>query len=125
MEVWFSVTTPDGKVLEMRDEFEVDTGFTGDLKVPQSVGIRLKGMGLAGYARKVLIPAGKTKYVVFDGMITRITLDGTDILKGPQACSIMCVGPDDTPRLVGLNALKHWRICVDVPQKVLSMEQDP
>ena len=122
MTIKFSITKSNGKSFEYNDEYYVDTGFNGDLKLPQSMGSRLKGMGIKGVVELVTDASGDTTNDIFQAMISEIILNNTNILNNPQSCIISCFGKDKTAKLVGLNALRNWKVCVDLPQQILSIE---
>ena len=124
MAVEFCAIKPNGGTFKMRREFCVDTGFTGDLKVPQSVGSALEAAGILGDKRFGKIPSGNAGYEAFPGWIAKVIPDGTEIPMDPQKCVISCMGGDDTPWLVGLDASKPWRICADMRQQIPSTEYD-
>ena len=122
LKIKFNVQRPNGALFEIMEEFYVDTGFTGDLKLPQSLGSRLKGMGIGGITELVTVANGITKNEIFQAEITEIVLNNTNILTGSQPCTISCMGGNNTANLVGLNALRNWKICMDLPQQILSIE---
>ena len=118
-----SLEKPDGSKLRVEEEFYVDTAFTVDLKMPQSTGCRFEGMGIIGSEYGIKTAIGTAKGSIFRAVIDEIILNGTNILATPQQCLILCLGEDDTPNVVGLNALRNFKMCVDLPQQILSIEQ--
>lgn len=117
-----SIKKPNGKLFVHTDEYQVDTGFDGDLKLPSSFASRLKGMGVEGVVRVVSVADGSAKGENFEAEMVEIGLNATNILARPQKCSILCMGQNSTGNLVGLNALRNWKVCFDIPQQILSVQ---
>ena len=122
LEIKIIVRKPNGEELEIYEKFYVDTGFTDDLKLPQSVGSKLSKMGIIVRTELTAVANGTAESEIFEAEITEINLNNTNVLKNPQPCSVSCMGGDDSINLVGLNALKNWRICLDLPKEILSIE---
>lgn len=122
LEITFVVRRPNGTDFERQEMFWVDSGFDGDLKMPQSFGNQLKGMGIQ------LIPAtgenasGPMRTEIVRARILRISLNGLQIpIPNEIDCILACVGIDRVAPLVGLNALSRWKICLDIPNVNLSI----
>lgn len=123
LEITFAVMRPNGQYFERQEMFWVDSGFDGDLKMPQSFGNQLKGMGIP------LIPVGGVKNAsgsitieIVKAKILRISLNGIMIpINNSIDCVLNCFGTNDTAPLVGLNALSRWKVCLDIPNANLSI----
>lgn len=122
LHVTFAITRPNRTLFQQDFDFWVDSGFDADIKMPQSFGSRLQGMGLEGIEIHPTVADRKTTSRVFVGQILNIELNNLQIpATYPIDCSIMCMGLDNTTKLIGLNALERWNICLDIPQEVLSV----
>lgn len=121
LSIKFTIQKPNGKDVEFNDEFWVDSGFTGDLKMSQSFGSRLKGMGITGIKEFSTVASGNAISENFLATIQEILLNGVNILPTPRPCLITCMGDNLTAKLVGLNALNQWTVCLDLPNEVLTI----
>lgn len=119
--VHFSVTRPTKKKVEFSFDFWIDSGFTGDLKLPQAFGSRLKGMGLEGITELSGVASGSAKSETFEVSIDEILLNGTNILSSATESSLMCMGDNSTNPLIGLDALQQWQICLDLPREIVTI----
>lgn len=121
LSIKFTVQKSSGKDVEFNDEFWVDSAFTGDLKMPQSFGSRLKGMGITAIKELVQVASGNTISENLPATIQAILLNGVNLLPTPKPCLIACMGENRTAKLVGLNALNQWTVCLDMPNEVLTI----
>jgi len=119
--VEFSVKRPTGKQVIFSFDFWIDSGNTGDLKLSQAFGSRLKGMGIQGITELIMVANGPTKSEIFEVTIEEILLNGTNILSSSIDSSLMCMGDNNTSPLIGLNALQQWQVCLDLPREIVSI----
>ncbi|MGI0056573.1 MAG: hypothetical protein ACREAK_04275 [Nitrosarchaeum sp.] len=121
LEIKFSVTNQNGKNFQKTEKFWVDSGFDGDLKMPQSFGNQLKGMRMPAISRLGGNASGSITYDIFKAKIIKITLNGLGINNEEIDCALSCFGTNDTAPLIGLNALSRWKTCLDLPNETLSV----
>ena len=122
LRVRLSIHRPDGSALDREDDYYVDTGFTGDLKLPQSAGLEFERLGIRGSKVRARVASGLANNHIFGAEGGGIPMDGTDILLATRPCGVFCMDGDDTQNLIGLNALRDWKVCVNLPQRILSVE---
>jgi len=121
LEIAFSVSNNSGKVLSKTEKFWVDSGFDGDLKMPQSLGNQLKGMQMPFVNKLGGVASGSAKYELFKAKIITMKLNGLVVNNDEIDCVLACFGTNVTPPLVGLNAISKWKTCLDIPNGVLTI----
>ena len=122
LSIKFTVQKPNGKDVEFNDEFWVDSGFPGFLKMPQNFTVKLKRMGVRFVDKNMTIASGPTSVEACSVVIDRIELNSKNILPKKVVSVLICNGTPDTPSLVGLGALEKWKICLDLPKEVLTID---
>ena len=118
----FHITNPNKERFERIEEFYVDTGFSGDLKLSKDMGLIFREIGIQSTEEMVRIPNGSVEIDSFKAIITEIVLNSFNIMSNSQPCVILCMGDINTPNLVGLHALRKWKVCMDLPHQILSIE---
>ena len=92
------------------------------MKIPESFGDQLKGMGLTGIKIYPTVADRRSSALAFEGEITKMKIEQYEIpILNSIKCAISCMGADDTAKLIGLNALQRWKVCIDIPSEILSM----
>ena len=122
LEITFAVARPNGRDFEKSEIFWVDSGFDGDLKMPQSFGNQLKGMGIQLVPASGTNASGPMRSEIVQARILRISLNGLQIpIPNAIDCILTCFGINNVAPLVGLNALSRWKVCLDIPNVNLSI----
>jgi len=122
LHVTFQLERPDGSIFTDNCDMWVDSGNDGDLKLPDSFSSRLNNMGIKGVQVQSNVASGSSFAMSYIAQITEIRIGDTIIpINGPIDCDITCMGPDTSAPLIGLEALKRWEICLDLPKQILSI----
>lgn len=121
LSITFAVQRPNGSWFEHSAEFWVDSGNDGDLKMPQSFSSRLKGMGMTPILGSGTTASNSIQVDYYQAKIRQILLNGFPIqIPNEIDCAIACFGTDKTAPLIGLTALSRWKVCLDIPNEILS-----
>lgn len=123
LHVTFAIERGDGSIFTDDLDFLVDSGFTGGLCLPDSWSGTFNAMGAEGIEdNNVGVASGTASGMAYDGKIQEIQLEQNIIpIDNPIDCDIICLGPDDGIPLIGLSALKRWKVCLDLPKEILSI----
>ncbi len=127
LEVHFRISLPDGTPYNDHKNFWVDSGYTGYLKLQSGYGEVLKKENIRFVSKLVTNAGGPMNEDFFLSEITKISLEGNEINlpEEPFMSFLGCAGPAYTPPLIGLKALEHWKICLNLPEEILSLIPGP
>jgi len=123
LHVTFAIERGDGSIFTDDLDFWVDSGFTDSLCLPESWSAKFNAMGIEGIEdNNIGVASGTASGFVYDGQIQKIRLEQNIItMDNPIDCDITCLGPDGDLPLIGLAALKKWKVCLDLPKEILSI----